>query len=455
MHIHFIGICGTFMAGLARLALELGHQVTGSDREFYPPMSDQLVDMGVKTYRGFEADIWDVINPDLVIVGNICSRGMPIIEAMLEKKLNYTHGPQWLGEQVLKNRYVFAIAGTHGKTTTTAMLTHILRENGIDTGYLVGGVVPGFGNSSALGSSSHGDGYFVIEADEYDSAYFDKRPKLLHYEPDTLVIGNVEFDHADIYDNVEQIERQFHYGVRLVPPSGTAIFGRGEHVIKVRDQGVWSNVIDLNEGDYVLNDGSITQHNRLVAKLPQHIIGIHNQTNAMIACLAAQQAGINWSQSGCALATFKGVKRRLELLAEINGIAVYDDFAHHPTAVELTLTAMRERFPDRRLVSVLEPRSNTMRMGEHAEQLPAVLATADRSYVYLPEAIQWQLAGNSIVEDSIDRLLLRLSDELRSGDIVVMMSNGSFEGLHGRLIKALRPIRTGRPDNKNTGNLSL
>ncbi len=433
MHLHFIGICGTFMAGLARLALALGHEVTGSDREFYPPMSEQLRDMGIKTYKGFEADIWDTIQPDLVIVGNVCSRGMPIIEAMLARDLPYTHGPAWLGEQVLKDRYVFAIAGTHGKTTTTAMLTHILRENGIDAGYLIGGVVPAFKDSAALGSSD----YFVIEADEYDSAYFDKRPKLLHYHPDTLVIGNAEFDHADIYEHVGQIEKQFHYGVRLVPPSGTVIFGGGEHVKNIRDKGVWSNVIDLNAGDYALRGRDMIKSGETVAALPKQLIGTHNQSNALMACLAAQQAGISLADAAQALATFTGVKRRLELLADINDIRIYDDFAHHPTAVSLTLSALRENFPDKRIISVLEPRSNTMKMGEHAEKLPAVLALADKSYVYLPDNMGWQLGGDSVVSPGIDELLDKLAETVRAGDIVVIMSNGSFAGMHQKLIQQL------------------
>ncbi len=433
MQLHFIGICGTFMAGLARLALALGHKVTGSDREFYPPMSEQLRDMGIKTYKGFEADIWDQVSPDLVIVGNVCSRGMPIIEAMLARDLPYTHGPAWLGERVLKNRYVFAIAGTHGKTTTTAMLTHILRENGIDSGYLIGGVVPAFKDSAALGSSD----YFVIEADEYDSAYFDKRPKLLHYHPDTLVIGNAEFDHADIYEHVGQIENQFHYGVRLVPPSGTVIFGGGEHVKHIRDKGVWSNVIDLSAGDYALRGRDMIKSGESVATLPEQLIGIHNQSNALMACLAAQQAGISLADAAQALATFTGVKRRLELLADLNDIRIYDDFAHHPTAVSLTLSALRENFPGRRIISVLEPRSNTMKMGEHAEKLPAVLALADKSYVYLPDNMGWQLGGDSVISRNIDELLDKLAETTRAGDVVVIMSNGSFAGMHQKLIQQL------------------
>lgn len=434
MHIHFIGICGTFMAGLARIACDMGYKVTGSDREFYPPMSDQLIEMGVATYKGFEADIWHDITPDLVVVGNVCSRGMPIIEAMLEKGLPYTSGPKWLGEQVLSNRYVFAIAGTHGKTTTTAMLTHILRDNGIDTGYLVGGVVPSLSGSATLGSAD----YFVIEADEYDCAYFDKRPKFIHYQPNTFVIGNAEFDHADIYEHVGQIENQFHYGVRLVPPSGTVIFGQGKHVNEVKAKGVWSNVIDLNGDDYQLSGRSILQHGDNIAELPSHLVGIHNQTNALIACLAAQQAGITLAQSAQSLQQFTGVKRRLELIADIAGIRVYDDFAHHPTAIELTLTAMQAQFPEKRIVSVFEPRSNTMKQGVHKDTLNQVLDIADVSYVYLDSTLGWALSDKNHIMNDTDLLCERLLNELSAGDEVVIMSNGSFNGLHKQLVAGLK-----------------
>ncbi len=434
MHIHFIGICGTFMAGLARIAKELGHMVTGSDREFYPPMSEQLIAMDIKTYRGFKADIWDKILPDLVIVGNVCKRGMPIIEAMLERGLNYTSGPCWLGDNVLKNKYVFAIAGTHGKTTTTAMLTHILQQNGIDTGYLVGGVVPALPGSAHIGTAD----YFVIEADEYDCAYFDKRPKFIHYQPDTFVIANAEFDHADIYEHIGQIENQFHYGVRLVPPSGTVIFGQGGHTKNIHAKGVWSKVINLNAGDYELRGRALCQNGEVLAELPEQFIGIHNQSNAMMACLSAQQAGITIADATRALQSFGGVKRRLELLAEINGIRLYDDFAHHPTAIQLTLTAMQKNFPDKRIVSVFEPRSNTMKQGVHRGVLSDVLGIADKSYVYLDETLTWQLAGDHRIEHDTDKLCKRLVNELQSGDEVIIMSNGSFNELHKQLIAGLK-----------------
>ncbi|MBS9781844.1 MAG: UDP-N-acetylmuramate:L-alanyl-gamma-D-glutamyl-meso-diaminopimelate ligase, partial [Gammaproteobacteria bacterium] len=403
MHIHFIGICGTFMAGLARIATELGHTVTGSDREFYPPMSDQLLEMNVKTYRGFGADIWDEISPDLVIVGNVCTRGMPIIEAMLARNIAYTSGPRWLGENVLHNKYVFAIAGTHGKTTTTAMLTHILQKNGIDTGYLVGGVVPALSGSAHIGLAD----YFVIEADEYDCAYFDKRPKFIHYQPNTFVIGNAEFDHADIYEHIGQIENQFHYGVRLVPPSGTVIFGQGEHTKNVFEKGVWSNVINLNDSEYELQGRKITKNGTPIAELPDHLIGIHNLTNAMIACLSAQQAGISITDSCMALQSFGGVKRRLELLADINGIRIYDDFAHHPTAIRLTLSAMQKNYTDSRIVSVFEPRSNTMKQGVHKNMLGDVLGIADTSYIYFADNVDWSIGGQHHIEHSTDSLCQR------------------------------------------------
>ncbi|MBS9778207.1 MAG: UDP-N-acetylmuramate:L-alanyl-gamma-D-glutamyl-meso-diaminopimelate ligase [Gammaproteobacteria bacterium] len=433
MHIHFIGICGTFMAGLARIATELGHNVTGSDRDFYPPMSDQLIEMGVKTYKGFDEAVWDTISPDLVIVGNVCSRGMPIIESMLERQLEYTSGPHWLGEQVLKNKYVFAIAGTHGKTTTTSMLTHILRENNIDAGYLIGGIVPSLGYSANVGV---GD-YFVIEADEYDCAYFDKRPKFIHYQPNTFVVGNAEFDHADIYEHVGQIENQFHYGVRLVPPNGTVIFGKGEHVVNIRNKGVWSQSIDMNNDDYSLQGSTIFQNDLDVGVLPSHFIGNHNQVNAMIACVASQQAGISISDACKALESFDGVKRRLELIGEVSGIRVYDDFAHHPTAIDCTLSAMRENFPEKRIISVFEPRSNTMKKGAHSEILGKVLNKSDVSYIYLSDTIGWSIKGQHVIESNIDLLCTRLVGELRSGDEIVIMSNGSFSGLHTKLISGL------------------
>lgn len=433
MHIHFIGICGTFMGGLALIARQLGHTVSGSDRAFYPPMSEQLEAMDIGVYQGFESSVWEEITPDLVIVGNVCQRGMPIIEAMLDKGFNYTSGPRWLGETVLADRYVFAIAGTHGKTTTTAMLVHILRQRGIETGYLVGGVVPGLSGSADVGNSE----FFVIEADEYDTAYFDKRPKFIHYHPDTFVIGNIEFDHADIYDSIEQIEQQFHYGVRLVPPAGSVIFGHGEHVDNVSAKGCWSHRIELDNAGYQWRDKVVSVDDKVVAILPPQLIGEHNQTNAMMACLAAQQAGLTIAEAAKCLANFSGVKRRLELLAEINDIRIFDDFAHHPTAIRLTLTAMQQSNPERRLISVFEPRSNTMKRGVHAAVLGEVLNIADASYVYLPTTLNWQLSGLHQVFSDTDALCQQLLHDLQAGDDVVMMSNGSFNGLHQQLISAL------------------
>ncbi|MPV85866.1 UDP-N-acetylmuramate:L-alanyl-gamma-D-glutamyl-meso-diaminopimelate ligase [Cardiobacteriales bacterium ML27] len=451
MHIHFVGICGTFMAGLARIAHALGHEVSGSDAAFYPPMSHQLAEMGVTTYHGYDKDIWAAVQPDLVVVGNVCKRGMPLIESMLMHGLPYTSGAAWLGEQVLKQRHVFALAGTHGKTTTTAMLIHILYQQGIAAGYLVGGVMQGFDHSAALGESD----YFVIEADEYDTAYFDKRPKFVHYAPDTLVIGNVEFDHADIYDDLQQIQRQFHYAVRLVPPQGTVIFGTGDTVDAVRAKGVWSAQIQV--GETVLRQGNQLLHpdGSLLATLPDNLIGEHNYSNALHAALAAQSAGVSMTDSMAALASFKGVKRRLEALACINGITIYDDFAHHPTAIAMTLAALKKQAPNKRVISVFEPRSNTMQMGVHRDSLPAAFVDSDKTFIYRDASISWDILGGAdkathpainsdvwatapLIYDNIAQLLADLIDTLRPDDTVVIMSNGHFFGLHEQLISTLR-----------------
>ncbi len=432
-NIHIIGICGTFMAGIARIAIELGYSVTGSDKAFYPPMSNQLIELGVKTYTGYEADIWDEISPDLVIVGNVATRGMPIIEEMLNRNLEYISAPKWLGDNILKNKFVIAVAGTHGKTTTTSMLTHIFQHNNIDTGYLVGGVVNGVEHSAYIGKTD----YFILEADEYDSAYFDKRPKFIHYYPNIFVIGNLEFDHADIYDDVEQIEKQFHYGVRLVPPNGQVILGAGNHIKNVVKKGIWSNKTYVNNNEYKLLDGIIYKDEIMVAKIPKNIIGSHNQTNAFTACLASLGAGFSMADAVNCLASFVGVKRRLEELATVNNITIYDDFAHHPTAINFTLSAIKKKSPTKRIIAVFEPRSNTMKMGIFADALQTAFALADKSYIYLAPNMDWEIVGDFIIERNMEDFYNRLTSELKPNDEVVIMSNGSFDGLHQRLINQL------------------
>lgn len=430
MHIHFIGICGTFMSGLARLATQLGHQVTGSDRAFYPPMSEQIANMGVVTYSGFGDEVWGELNPDLVIVGNVASRGMPIVEKMLEKQLPYTSGPALLGE-VLRSKKVFAIAGTHGKTTTTSMLIHMLKSQGIDCGYLVGGVVKSFEHSASWGDSD----YFVIEADEYDSAYFDKRPKFIHYSPYNFVIGNLEFDHADIYNSVAEIEKQFQFGVRLVPPQGRVIFGMGESVDKVKSKGVWARSVDITER-FQIKAGALFEDNQAICQFPDTVLGMHNQSNALMAAVVAEDAGFSIEASINSLSNYEGVRRRLEKRGEVTGISVYDDFAHHPTAVNFTLSTMQAKYPDGRVIAVLEPRSNTMKTGFFAEPLQSALAIADKAYAFI-EKDDWQIAETVAHFTDLNKLIDALVNDAKTGDQIVIMSNGDFQGIHQKLLDAL------------------
>lgn len=425
------------MAGLARIATQLGHQVSGSDRAFYPPMSEQIEAMGVQTFNGFGDEVWAEIKPDLVVVGNVASRGMPIIEKMLEKGLSYTSGPAWLG-QILADKKVFAIAGTHGKTTTTSMLIHILKRNGIDCGYLVGGVVKSLAHSADLGNSE----YFVIEADEYDSAYFDKRPKFIHYSPYNFVIGNLEFDHADIYDSLADIEKQFQFGVRLVPPQGRVIFGVGDSVKKVQAKGVWARHVEIVERFKIENDNLIA-NGKVVCQFPATIIGLHNQQNALIAAVVAEDCGLSIEQSINSLADYRGVRRRLEKRGEVNGICVYDDFAHHPTAVKFTLSTLQEKYPNQRIIAVLEPRSNTMKTGFFAAPLAASLAIADKAYAFIDS--DWRIEGEISHFSQLDKLIDALMADSQSGDHIVIMSNGDFQGIHQKLLDALanQPSRNG------------
>lgn len=430
MHIHFIGICGTFMAGLARLAHALGHQVSGCDRDFYPPMSEEIKKLDIKVWKGFDKDIWEEVNPDLVVVGNVASRGMPIIESMLKRRLPFTHGAAWLGE-LTQNRTMLAVAGTHGKTTTTAMLIHILQKQGIDTGYVLGGVAHGLPTSAHLGTHA----CFVVEADEYDSAYFDKRPKFMHYHPQVFIVNNVEFDHADIYEYVGQIENQFAYGARLVPPDGTVIFGKDSQT--VLQKGAWFNVINLK--DYrLMPTGAVYLPDDTFYPIPASILGAHNRENALTAALAASLLAIPVADGLQALADFSGVKRRLECVYDAAGILVFDDFAHHPTAIAKTLAAVRERYPNNRLWVALEPRSNSMKAGAHKAALPDALQQADIALLYLPDNATWTLDSSHITRiQDFEVLVNKLSDELRAGDVLVMMSNGGFSGLKSTLISRL------------------
>jgi UDP-N-acetylmuramate: L-alanyl-gamma-D-glutamyl-meso-diaminopimelate ligase len=451
MHIHILGICGTFMGGLAILARQLGHQVTGSDANVYPPMSTQLQQQGIVLTEGFDpAQLKPA--PDLVVVGNAMSRGNPAVEYMLDQGLRYTSGPQWLSEHLLQDRWVLAAAGTHGKTSTSSMLAWILEYAGMAPGYLIGGVPGNFGVSARLGESS----FFVIEADEYDSAFFDKRSKFVHYRPRTAILNNLEFDHADIFDDLAAIQRQFHHLVRIIPANGRVIVpARDANIAAVLEQGLWSELEKISVTGAVADwqtqlsrdDGSefeVLLQGEVMAQVRWSLTGNHNVANALAAIAAARHVGVTADLACAALCQFEGVKRRMELLGEPRGVAIYDDFAHHPTAIETTLAGLRAKVGGQRIIAVIEPRSNTMRMGAHLQQLAVSTAQADLVIWYQPEGMDWSLQsvvaasdGRAQVERSITSIVSHLAELASSGDHIVIMSNGGFGGIHQQLMAAL------------------
>jgi UDP-N-acetylmuramate: L-alanyl-gamma-D-glutamyl-meso-diaminopimelate ligase len=436
MHIHILGICGTFMGGLAALAREAGHRVTGCDAGVYPPMSDQLRALGIELIEGFDAGQLRLA-PDMFVVGNVVTRGNPLMEAVLDAGAPYTSGPQWLAEHVLHGRHVLAVAGTHGKTTTTAMLAWMLEEAGLNPGFLVGGVPLNFGVSARLGRGRH----FVIEADEYDTALFDKRSKFVHYRPRTAVLNNLEHDHADIFPDLAAIETQFHHLVRTVPASGRLVVNaRDEALARVLARGCWSEVVRFGisrkeEPGLLRARGEAHSFDVLRGSLKLghvnwELLGEHNQLNALAAIGAAEHAGVAPAVAAAALARFQSVKRRLELRGEAAGVKVYDDFAHHPTAMHTTLAGLRRRVGLQRILAVFEPRSNTMKLGAMKAQLPWALEDADLSFC-LQGAYGWNaaealapLGGKAVVEDSVDKLVARV---------------GGFGGIHDKLLAALAP----------------
>lgn len=450
MHIHILGICGTFMGGLAALACELGYTVTGSDQNVYPPMSTQLADLGIKINR-YSPNNLDP-QPDLVLIGNALSRGNPEVEAVLDRGIAYTSGPHWLAEAILKNRWVLAVAGTHGKTTTSSMLAWILEVAKKTPGFLIGGVPHNFARSSRLGKAP----FFVVEADEYDSAFFDKRSKFVHYRPRTAILNNLEFDHADIFPDLAAIQLQFHYFVRTVPSNGCLIVpARDSNLQAVLARGCWTPVerfaIEDNACDWSAclhaEDGSrfeVFHQGKRVGSVSWSLVGRHNVANALAAAAAAYQVGIDPELACSALARFKGVRRRLELRGEVGGVAVYDDFAHHPTAIAATLEGMRARIGNQRLIAVVEPRSNTMRMGIHASSLAPSMAAADLAFVYAAPDLPWNttsLAAGSpslrVFHDLKD-LVSTLTDLAQPGDHIVFMSNGSFGNICALTLEKLR-----------------
>lgn len=448
MHIHILGICGTFMGSLACLAKELGHKVTGSDQNVYPPMSTQLEQLGIELISGYDPAQLDPA-PDLVIIGNALSRGNPAVEAVLERGLAYTSGPEWLRQHVLPGKWVLAVSGTHGKTTTASMLAWILEYAGMAPGFLIGGVTQNFPVSARLGDTP----FFVIEADEYDSAFFDKRSKFVHYRPRTLIINNMEFDHADIFDSLADIQRQFHHLIRTVPGSGRIIYPAGVDAIDATiAKGCWSETETTGEkGQWhcrnLRADGSqfaVQHQGQTLAEITWDLSGQHNVSNALAAILAARHVGVTPDVAAAALAGFKGVKRRMECIADTHTIKVYDDFAHHPTAIRTTLAGLRARVGDEKIIAIIEPRSNTMRMGVHKNQLAAACAHADDVLWYQPPDADWDLAelvNHSPVPAKLYRGLDNLiHDALALAEAhchIVIMSNGSFGGLHARLVEQL------------------
>jgi UDP-N-acetylmuramate: L-alanyl-gamma-D-glutamyl-meso-diaminopimelate ligase len=456
MRIHILGVCGTFMGGVALLAKQAGHEVSGSDANVYPPMSTLLSSSGISLYEGYDPKHLEPA-PDLTVVGNVMSRGQPMVEYLLNRDIPYTSGPQWLSEHVLRGRWVLAVAGTHGKTTTTSMLAWILEYAGLAPGFLIGGVPANFGVSARL---SHGP-FFVVEADEYDTAFFDKRSKFVHYRPRTLILNNLEFDHADIFEDLNAVKRQFHHLVRTVPGHGLiACNGEDENLREALEMGCWTprqsfglNGASLNWNARLISaDGSrfeLLQDGISAGEARWEQCGAHNVENALGALAAAHHAGVPATTALAALGEFKGVKRRLEVREQYHGITLYDDFAHHPTAIRVTLAALRARVGKARLVAVLEPSSNTMRMGVHKQELAAALADADRVCIYRPPELVWSLGevttalgAKARVFESVPAIVETLRTELAAGDHCLIMSNGGFGGLHGLLADALaaRPL---------------
>jgi UDP-N-acetylmuramate: L-alanyl-gamma-D-glutamyl-meso-diaminopimelate ligase len=452
MRVHILGICGTFMGGIAAIAKEAGHDVSGADQNVYPPMSTQLAALGIKLVEGYEAPIDTSV--ESVVVGNALSRGLPVVEALLDSGRAYSSGPQWLAEHVLRDQWVLAVSGTHGKTTTTSMLAWILEYAGLKPGFLVGGVPTNFGISARLGGSK----YFVVEADEYDTAFFDKRAKFVHYRPRTLIVNNIEFDHADIYSDIEAIIWQFHQLLRTVPGNGLIVAnGNDANIERLLKRGVWTPLATFSASDRAArwfgsydsigaeSRFSIFEQGNSRGSGRWSLLGQHNLENALAAIIAAGHVGVAPDTALRALAEFKGVKRRLELRGTFGGVSVYEDFAHHPTAIATTLAGLKSRAQGQRIVAVMEPRSNTMRMGVHRDTLHGSFADADRVFVLGAADLGWDLAGalaplglRVCIEVDVQALLERLLAELVAGDQVVLLSNGSFQGLPQLLEQALQ-----------------
>ena len=446
VHLHILGVCGTFMGGIAAIAQQAGFRVTGCDANVYPPMSEQLSALGIELIEGYSADQLRLA-PDLWVVGNVVTRGNPLMEAILDRGDRYLSGPQWLAEQLLISKWVLAVAGTHGKTSTSSMLAWILKYAGEDPGFLVGGISPDLQVSARAGDSK----YFVIEADEYDTAFFDKRSKFVHYRPQTAILNNLEFDHADIFADLADIERQFHHFVRTIPGKARIIVnGRDPALKRVLTHGCWSQrevfgVTGGWEAGEPDEEGGfeVAWQGRAVGRLKWTQAGEYNRLNALAAIAAARHAGIAAETGLEALGRFKGVRRRLEMKGSVRGVAVYDDFAHHPTAIRETIAGLRQQHRQGRIVAVFEPRSNTLKQGILNEALAASFEGADRTYIY-DAGLNWNartvfapLGPRVHCESNMEALVAAIATEARSGDRILVMSNGGFGGIHGKLLKAL------------------
>ncbi len=460
MHVHILGVCGTFMGGVAALARAAGHRVTGADLNVYPPMSAQLAALGIELIEGYDPEQLDA-RPDVVVVGNVMSRGQPIVERLLNMGLPFASGPQWLAEHVLRDRWVLAVSGTHGKTTTSSMLAWILEYAQLDPGFLIGGVPGNFGQTARLGTTP----FFVLEADEYDTAFFDKRSKFVHLRPRTLILNNLEYDHADIFPDLAAIQRQFHQLMRVVPGEALIVHNAADSNLDATlAMGCWTPrqgfsaqsqisvqwSARLAGGDYSLFD--VLENGESRGRVQWSLMGAHNVDNALAAIAAAYHAGVPVATAAEALGRFAGVKRRLELRGQVAGVSVYDDFAHHPTAIASTLDGLRKRVGEARIVAVLEPRSNTMRMGVHSDTLAGSLSAADEVWFHAPADLGWDLPAavaplgeRAHIAGSVDELDKALAARVKSGDHVLIMSNGGFGGLHERLLATL----SGRQDRHN------
>jgi UDP-N-acetylmuramate: L-alanyl-gamma-D-glutamyl-meso-diaminopimelate ligase len=441
-HIHILGICGTFMGGIAAIAKQSGYRVTGCDANVYPPMSTQLEAQGIELIEGWGIDQLE-LKPDVFIIGNVVSRGNSLMEEILNRNLPYTSGPQWLADTLLRDKWVLGVAGTHGKTTTSSMLAWILEYAGLNPGFLIGGVPQNFGISARITDSA----FFVIEADEYDTAFFDKRSKFVHYHPRTAVLNNLEFDHADIFPDLAAIETQFHHLVRTVPGNGLVVSnGREESLQRVIKRGCWTLVEQFGNEDgwNITANNAVTLRGKEQGQLQWDLMGEHNSMNALAALAAARHAGVPVAQGLAALSAFKNVKRRMEMRGTVNGITVYDDFAHHPTAIDTTVAGLRRKVGKARILAVLEPRSNTMKLGVMKDALPDSLKDADLTFCYAGN-LGWDARGalaplgdKAVVKDDLNALIEAIAAVARSGDQILVMSNGGFGGIHEKLLKRLQ-----------------